>query len=203
MDQPLFDEATQPLADATDRRNALRSLGAAGVGLLAALGLAEVGEAKEGKDGRRKGRNHKAKRNQRASGRNAPVSAQVGPPDGLPAPLQGPTGPTGPTGPAGADSQVAGPTGPTGAAGSPGTITEAVGERVSVLFGERKTGRATCPAGSVAVGGGYLSEVGAPPNLGCFAESSFRFPETTWEVTIRCPPDNTTSFVVQAICLTR
>jgi hypothetical protein len=185
VDETRFDESVKVLANATDRRDALHSLGAAGMALLAALGLRDAAAKKNdnggGQGGGKKQPNHSRNRDRkrRAQDRHerAPISAEVGPPGGLPTPLQGPTGPTGPTGPegpqgepgdagapgndgatgpagpAGADSQVAGPTGPPGPTGSTkgvvrNAISSAPGNPGSI---------ARCEPGEHAVGGGYIT----------------------------------------------
>jgi hypothetical protein len=79
----------------------------------------------------------------------------------------GPPGPAGPAGPRGerGETGAAGPPGPAGAQGPPGaagpTAPSAVsgyvvhgGSVVTVGAGQVGTGRSTCPAGKVAVGGG-------------------------------------------------
>ena len=133
MDETRFNATVKVLADATDRRYALRVVGAAGMALLAALGLSDVAAKKRGggggKGGGKKQRNHNRNRdrNKRAQDQQeqAPVSVEIGPPGGLPTPLQGPTGPTGPTGlrgDTGAASTAPGPTGATGPMGPAGPV---------------------------------------------------------------------------------
>jgi hypothetical protein len=174
MEESRFDESVKALADATDRRDALRSLGAAGMAVLAALGLADA-SARENKNGGRKGR-RKDRRQSRAQGRGkdgatrqalAAAGAEAGPPDDIPAPLRGPTGPTGPTGlqgDTGVASSVPGPageTGPTGPAGVPGPSCTA-GTPI-LRKGRFETGghpgiissEVSCNAGEHAVNGGY------------------------------------------------
>jgi hypothetical protein len=52
MDETRFEESGAGLADATDRRNALRSLGAAGVALLATLELRDAAANEEARQPR-------------------------------------------------------------------------------------------------------------------------------------------------------
>jgi hypothetical protein len=91
----------EPLS--SDRRDALRVLGAASMAMLAAASLTDAGDAKT--KSRRSHHKHRA---------NAAKNGGKGKP--------GPTGPTGPTGPAGGGTGAGptGPTGPTGTAGSSG-----------------------------------------------------------------------------------
>jgi hypothetical protein len=160
MDATRFDESVKGLVDATDRRDALRSLGAAGMALLAALGLNSAAAKKNtgGGKGGGKGRHRKNRRKNRANRRGkegqerqatAPLTAEKGPPGGLPAPLVGPTGPTGPAGPQGA----AGPAGPKGDTGPVGPAS-AVVRRVTSSGQGFVTAIANCTGAEKAVGGG-------------------------------------------------
>jgi hypothetical protein len=83
------------------RRDALRAAGAAGMALMATLGLPQAGDSK-------KNRRRDAKKQDEKSRAEKKKGGGKGKP--------GPTGPTGPTGPAG-DGTGAGATGPTGPAG--------------------------------------------------------------------------------------
>jgi hypothetical protein len=101
MDGTRFGRHLKAIAEMSGRRDALRSLSAAGMAMLAALGLVSAGGAKK-KHHRNNGPQAEGKKGKR-----------------------GPTGPTGPTGPAGGGTGAGstgptGPTGPTGAAGSTG-----------------------------------------------------------------------------------
>lgn len=129
MDQTLPNPSRQGLTSAAGRRDAVRSLGAAGVALLAALGLADAARAGQH---HRSGRKHKRReRDRKKPQTSSPAPASDGSLDGtsdenglvqaekkgkLGPP--GPAGPTGATGPGGSGSQ--GPTGPQGATGSQG-----------------------------------------------------------------------------------
>jgi hypothetical protein len=190
MDETQFDASVQSLTDATDRRDALRSLGVAGMAALTALGISDVVAKKKSNGGGKSGGKKKPTRNrnrdgkQKAQGQHqrAPVSAEVGPPGGLPTPLQGPTGPTGPTGPQG-DTGAAGapgatgdtgPTGPTGSKGDTGDQGAAGAQGATgptgpagapslsrIKFGPSESGAgdiastAECDPGWHAVGGGF------------------------------------------------
>jgi hypothetical protein len=107
MDEPQPDQHVNALAGPSGRRTALRSLSAAGMALLATLGLTTGSEAKKKKNNG--GKNNK---------NNHPQAEKKGGGKGKP----GPTGPTGPTGPAGGGTGAGstGPTGPTGPVGQSG-----------------------------------------------------------------------------------
>lgn len=104
--QATTQESADMLHSAADRRDAVRSLGAAAVTLLAARSLGEGDAAAKGKQ---KNRDHgdakAAKKKKRRKGKRGAMGA---------------TGPTGPTGPAGGGTG-GGPTGPTGPTGDDGT----------------------------------------------------------------------------------
>lgn len=99
MDPNRFDSMLRALAAAAGRRDAVRSLGALGLGGLAALGLTDNA------DGKRRDTRRGRQRKQRAS---ASTSAGAEAKKKKKKPKPGPVGPGGPTG----------PTGPTGAPGS-------------------------------------------------------------------------------------
>jgi hypothetical protein len=110
------EEPVTPPEGSTDRRDAVRSFGAA-IGLLAAQSLGEA--AAKNKDKHYHSARPKARSGYERSGASAARPA-----------LRGPTGPTGanggPTGPTGASGTagtagVAGPTGPTGSTGETGS----------------------------------------------------------------------------------
>src|SRR5262245_31933912 len=104
MDELEREWSLPTIADRSGRRNALRSLSAAGMALLAALGLAGGGEAIKNKN--RHNPNRGQAERKRGGGRGKP----------------GPTGPTGPTGPAGNGESVIGPTGPIRPTGEIGPV---------------------------------------------------------------------------------
>jgi hypothetical protein len=145
MDAARIDQSPKVLACAAGRRHALRSLGAAGMALLAGLGLSDGGDARKAKtqDG---GKGHRPG-DARADGKGKGTGkGKRGP--------AGPAGPTGPTGPANGPNGSQGPTGPTGPTGPAPTSI--------IRFGpeEQTTGSflqsiAECQAGEHAVGGGY------------------------------------------------
>lgn len=173
MDETRWERSMKAIADHSGRRDALRSLGVAGMALLAALGLADGGEAKKKHD--RRGNDHKnqsraAKKGGGGGGKRGSTgpTGPTGPAGGgAGVGATGPTGPTGPTGvsgspgatgptgPAGAGSQVTGPTGATGPTGSAGSSPLPV-----VRFGPARVGAgqhesiANCEPGEHATGGG-------------------------------------------------
>lgn len=186
MDETRFDESVKDLVSATDRRDALRSLGAAGMAFMAALGLNGAAAKKHNGGGSKRGKgrqtkNQRKNRNQAdleqapAASPNGAVQAEkednkVGP-TGPPGPtgatgansnVPGPTGPTGPAGPTGATSTVTGPTGPQGATGPASTSIETA---FDLLFNPPGTFigvAAFCPIGSKLLGGGFDTGVSGP-----------------------------------------
>jgi hypothetical protein len=113
-------------------------------------------------------------------GPEGPAGGPVGPqgPAG-PAGAVGPQGPAGPVGPAGADGAdgedgARGPAGPTGTAGPVGPAGvsgyELVTNQVGFSGNGAKTVGVTCPAGTVALGGGYQSS--APVNVSASSPTS-------------------------------
>jgi hypothetical protein len=171
MDENCGDHVPNVPAGFAGRRDALRSVSAVAMALLATLGVAGDGNAK--KNGGRsdnknvhaahhKNRGHRRKKGKRGtsgpSGPTGPVGS--GGTTGVP-------GPTGPTGPAGEGSQVTGPTGPTGGRGDTGPKgdTGPAGASPSAVLREGPTSRgiglrhaeAKCLANEHAVGGGFLA----------------------------------------------
>jgi hypothetical protein len=142
MTKTGVDETVQLSTTAAGRRDALRSLGAAGVALLAAQGLHDAA-AKNGNGGG-KGRDSKKRKKTRPGRAGTPRPAGQ---DSAPAEADGavqaqandkkdgPTGPTGPTGPrgeAGAQGDpgapgTQGPAGPIGPAGPAGADSQVAG----------------------------------------------------------------------------
>jgi hypothetical protein len=131
MDETRIDDTAPALAGSAGRRDALRTLGAASMAVLAASSLADAGDAKKKK---KKGGGDKKKNVTQAEKNKGGGKSKPGPtgPTGPTGPAgggtgagaTGPTGPaglSGPTGPAGAASQVTGPTGPKGATGPAGS----------------------------------------------------------------------------------
>jgi hypothetical protein len=143
MDETLFQRSMKSLADTAGRRDALRSLGAVGVALLAADAAAK----KPSKDGHGKSARHRKRKQERdrrrKRDRNRQPAETANPAADIPAestPVesaevqaekkdpdkhQGPTGPAGPMGPTGptglsGDTGAAGPIGLTGPAGPTG-----------------------------------------------------------------------------------
>jgi hypothetical protein len=174
MDETRVDQSRQTLGAASGRRDALRSLSAAGMALLVTLGLADGSEAKKKKGGntnnnanqeRHKNHGHKRKKGERgAAGPTGPTgpagggtgAGETGPTG--PTGSQGETGDTGPEGPAGPASQVTGPTGATGEtgpAGPAGASSLSVIRQGPEAFGEGSLeSLASCNPGEHAVGGG-------------------------------------------------
>jgi hypothetical protein len=141
MDETRFDRSVKVLAGAADRRDALRSLGAAGMALLAALGLGDASAKRHDTRGG-KGGSIKHQLKNRSRKRNRGRTQPQGPSDDAPEAIReeaaqqrgavqaerkrkgktkrGPTGPTGPTGPANSSPGSQGETGPTGPTGDTG-----------------------------------------------------------------------------------
>jgi hypothetical protein len=185
MDEGRFEQSRQTIRDQPGRRDALRSLGSVGVGLLAALGLAGGSEAK------------KQHRNHHQNGHHLQAEKKKGGKG-----KRGPTGPTGPTGPAGGGESVTGPTGPrgqTGPTGSSATVSVVSGALAvfDVPDAGRNTGTSVCPAGSTVI-----SATIDVSNNNCGFLKSGQDGADRWLVDIKCPTGNS-SFgnSVQAICL--
>ena len=185
MTKTGVDQTVQPPTSVAGRRDALRSLGAAGVALLAAQGLHDAA-AKNGNGGGkgRRPRNRRKDRPRRA-GTPRPAGQNPAPAEALDGPVKaqgndkklGPTGPTGPTGPrgeAGAQGDPGapggqgstGPVGPAGPAGADSQVTGPTGPAGSpslsrIKFGSNESGSgdvisiAECDPGWHAVGGGF------------------------------------------------
>jgi hypothetical protein len=182
MDGPHRDQSLSALAGSAARRDALRSLSAAGMALLAALGLAHDSGARNRK--RKQAGNDRKERNQaegkRGKGKPGPTGATgptgpTGPAGGgTGAGVTGPTGPAGPTGASGAASQVTGPAGPTGPrgetgpAGMGGTVAATVasaGTTFSTTYTDLSTFGPSVTA-SVPASGQVLVVVSAQINAG-------------------------------------
>jgi hypothetical protein len=166
MDANRFDASLRALATSAGRREAVRSLGAVGLGLLAVLGLADGDAGASGKR-RKKRRGHQ--RN------HAPSPAETSgpaPPASLahdsggetaatglvgaeakkkkPKPKPGPTGPIGPTG----------PTGATGATGTVATAFFSAATQLPATLNAAAALTLTCKHLSQNVlGGGYATGV--------------------------------------------
>lgn len=182
MDNVVSDVTVDGRDEMTGRRNAVRALSAAGVAMIATLGL--NGNAAERR--RRRGKQHRARdegkgRPKRAATSSSTDSQAAGSgSEGSAIQAEktdkkiGPTGPTGPTGPIGhsglngVDGQpgLAGPAGPVGAAGAVGPTGPAGLNSVRVMPGsvEMTSGNAnrvsiaTCDPGWHAISGGYTLE---------------------------------------------
>jgi hypothetical protein len=193
MDERRFERSMRAITELPGRRDALRSLGGAGVGLLAALGLVGGSEARNKNHRSHPHNSHPhAEKKKGRGGKGKP----------------GPTGPTGPTGPAGGGESVTGPTGPAGPTGPRGqTGPTGSSATVSVVNGSlavfdvtdagRNDGTSVCPAGSTAI-----SATIAVSNSNCGFLASGQDGEDRWLVDLQCPTGNA-SFgnSVQAICL--
>jgi hypothetical protein len=225
MDETRLEQVEPPSHATTGlagRRDALRSLSAAGMALLATIGLTHGGEAKN-KNKNHGGGNDRKDRGQ-AERRGGGGKSKPGPtgPTGPTGPAgggtgagsTGPTGPTGargitgntgsmgPAGPAGAASQVTGPTGrmgPTGATGPSAptpTISVVAGATFIVNSGSFNGGTATCPAGTTAIAGSVH-----PNNDQCFITSFERFSAQIYQFGVRCPSGQSTIATTNAVCI--
>lgn len=176
MDESHSHQARKCLATGAVRRDAFRAISAAGVALLAALGLASDSDAKK-----RKGYGGKHKRRPQAERKGSKGK-------------RGPTGPTGPTGPAGGDmgagaTGAIGPTGPTGAAGPAGPSSGAflgivrATKSKTIASGTYGTVVVDCPAAApgeriVATGGGGGGTIA--DGKGVFIAANEAGSDTSW-----------------------
>lgn len=228
MDETRFDRAMTVIADPAGRRDALRSLGAAGVGLLAAVGLASgSGDAKGQRRKRRKDAHQKKNRGKTRKQRRRPEQALDRPEETPAAPSDvaeekglvgdtlkklGPTGPTGPTGPAGPQgvtgpAGVSGTAGPAGPTGEPGPTGPASSPTVTVttVTGESLS---CLPQGYVCVfaqcppgamaTGGGFGSEGNVAPFETYLFSSFAT-DDSWHICARCQGDD--RIFARAICL--
>lgn len=168
MDDQNQDGIT-PAADITARRDAVRTLGAAGAAVLGLIGLQAGTEAKDKQAGSEKKRRKKGKRG--PTGPTGPAGSSTG---------GGPTGPTGP----------AGPTGATGATGATGSISlanlnlvrydgtsQSIAVTATLVSGQ-------CGSEEILVSGGWQADIVGDV---CFTETEgFGASNDTWEVTVRC-----------------
>jgi hypothetical protein len=161
VDHSRFDASVRAFAASGGRRDAIRSLSAVGLSILAAVGLR--GDATGAGKRRKKHRSRQRGRTASASsGANPPVAPtdelDVAPvADGLveaEARKKSKPGPTGPTGPTGAT----GATGPTG----PAALTDVFeNAQLGPNVGDTATLNPTCPnVNSKALGGGFDGAVG-------------------------------------------
>jgi hypothetical protein len=159
------------------RRDALRSVSAVAMALLATIGLGDGSVAKKNNGGKKKNanqerhQNHGHKRQKGERGPTGPTGPSGSGPGGETGP-PGPTGPQGDAGPEGPASQVAGPSGDTGPAGPTGPTGSTGGTALPVTrFGPKVTGFgfndsiANCNPGEHAVGGGATYEMLDPNGL--------------------------------------
>lgn len=209
MDETNADQHVNVRTASSGRRNALGALSAAGIALLAALGLADSGEARKKKN-KSGGDNHQNRGHVEKKGNGKSKPGPAGPtgptgPAGSGESVTGPTGPTGapgPSGTTGAASQVTGPTGPRGVQGIQGptgpqfTVTRVTGSPFPIAAGSFAAGNATCPDGTLAISGGV--EVGNPA---CFMMQSIRLTSQIWLVAVTCPGGTGVTATVEAMCL--
>jgi hypothetical protein len=191
VDESRIEESSPGMA--SGRRDALRSLSAAGMALLAAIGLAEGSEAKRnGGKSKNKGagaEHHKRRGHRRKKGKRG---------------SSGPSGPTGPSGPSGGTggagvSGATGPTGPrgdTGATGASAAVSIVMGPQVSFASSPSNSAISECPAGSTPIS----ANIGIVNEL-CGITASEVSAETGWRLAIRCPDGGSSINAVQAICL--
>ncbi len=219
-----FADSPRTLTGGAGRREAVRSLGAAVLGVLAALGLtgaaAKPKRTDKGGKGGGKGRHPKNQRKHRPAGEDKPPAATGAvEPEGLGLLRKaGPTGPTGPTGPAGArgesgpqgpqgaggDAGPAGPSGTTGPTGATGpsspepTITVVIGGVFGVNPGSIGSGSATCPAGTFAISAAYEQNSNE-----CFATTIQRFSSRQYDFVVRCPSNSIGAIVTPTVVCMR
>jgi hypothetical protein len=167
MNPTRFDQSLQLLAGATGRRDAVRSLGAIGTALLAALGLrgaqAKNNHGGGGKGGGGNNQKDRAQAERKRKGKKKPGSPGPTGPTGPTGPANGPAGnqgPTGPTGPAGADGQAGQPgaTGPTGPPMSLGQIGVPFSDVLGATVGSQVESIAECGLGSIPINCGWNYE---------------------------------------------
>ncbi|MFN8662285.1 MAG: hypothetical protein U0075_10365 [Thermomicrobiales bacterium] len=178
-------------AEATPRRDAVRTLSAAGAAVLGLIGLQTAGDARNQQAGSENNR-----RKRRKKGKRGPTG-----PAGPTGPTGGGTGagPTGPAGPIGATGPT-GPTGPTSLAGlslvsHDGTAQNIADGAVATLVS------GSCQAGELLVSGGW--DAAAITGDVCFTETTGRGPTNDqWTVTVRCLNGGTaTGAFATAYCL--
>jgi hypothetical protein len=191
------------------RRTALRSISAAGVALLAALGLTDGSGAR--KNTRRK--NDKDQKHAQAEGKGGGKGKRgptgptgpTGPAGGgTGAGATGATGPTGPTGPGGAASLVTGPTGPRGANGTSGPAGLSGWERISSSTGSNQTRDKiidlACPGSKRVLGGGYEYNISSASNQIRIVRNA-PITDTAWRIAATDDnPSTNWELVAWAIC---
>jgi hypothetical protein len=228
MDVTRIEQTDPPLGGAAGRRDALRSLSAAGMALLAALGLATSGESKKNNGGNNhKRRDHDKNRDQRKSqaekkgggkGKPGPTgpTGPTGPAGGgTGAGSTGPTGPTGaqgntgntgatgPTGPAGAASQIAGPTGPTGRTGptGPSAPTPTITTVAGSPF-DVAPGDVGGDFPACPSGSTAISAGFVIHSVGCFPVQFRRYDARTYFISVWCPDTSFGTHVdTEVICM--
>jgi hypothetical protein len=208
MDETPFSRPATAVVGRIVRREALRSIGAAGTVLLAMLGLANATDAKNDKK-------HKDKKTDARAAGKKKKSGKKGPP--------GPPGPQGPAGAAG--TGLAGPQGLPGEPGAPGepgqpgapgepgqSGADGVSNYLRVVGGESVQSNAsskevnvTCPDGRKALGGGYSLPFVNGPVAEINVFKNYPSSDSVWTVAAAATADfGTGSWSVQAhvICAT-
>lgn len=208
MDETPDYRPTPAVVGGIVRRDALRSIGAAGTALLALLGLANATDAKNDKKNNDKKTSARAAAKKKKSAKKGPPGPQ-GPPGPAGAAGTGLAGPPGPPGEPGAPGE-SGPPGAPGEAGQPGAA--GVSNYLRVVGGESVQSNAsskevnvTCPDGRKALGGGYsLPFVNGPvAEINIF--KNYPSSDAVWTVAAAATADfGTGSWSVQAhvICAT-
>jgi hypothetical protein len=191
MGESPFDQSVKTLADSAGRREALRSLSAAGMALLAALGLANGSTAR--KHQHHGANHHPQQAHAEKKGKGKGKSGPTGPAGGGTG--AGATGPAGPTGPKG-NTGNSGPAGPTGPAASTPTITVMDGDSFDVPAGDTKEGDASCPPGAFGIDGTLFVD-----NTLCFVTSIYASDERTYFFRVRCPTGIAATVTPRITCI--
>jgi hypothetical protein len=227
MDETRLDQALKALASSAGRREAVRSLGAAGIASLAAIGLAHAAEGK-GQDHRKKTTRGAGRQSEdwpsdtstEAGGDAASSHDRIGEPidseraafeaekrgkrgkPGKTGPT-GPIGPRGPRGPGGGDTGPTGPSGrgPTGPTGATGATPALTIVKTAGAGGSVASGGSS-QADAVCNGGSAISGGAVLSNTRCWIVASDSTSNLTrWSVTVACPDNESATFTNFAICL--
>jgi hypothetical protein len=182
MDQTPFDQPTTAVVAATVRRDAVRTMVAAGMALLAILGLAQATDAKNARE-----KGVEAARRKKKSGKKGPPGAPGA--QGLPGEPgePGPPGEPGLPGPPGLSNYLR-------VEGDPSAQGQALSKEVN----------ATCPNGTKALGGGYdipfVSPSGSLAEINVYMNQPTS--DTVW--TVGAADNSGSSWSIQAfvICAT-
>jgi hypothetical protein len=123
---------------------------------------------------------------------------------------QGPKGDTGPQGPKG-DTGAQGPKGDTGPQGAPGTPGTSGLAGIHIISASAQSGPNTvlngvlnCPAGQIAIGGGFTTVApGAPPVPGAYVSSSAPTPDGLgWDGATVNTSSQTVTITLETTCVT-